>query len=175
MSDEVPPGVADVLGAAGPCPEVVHAGKAWKVGWPTQKAKAILERLVVAQATAETLALRDAVPPEAFAELWNGLRRAIGAREYRTFGPGWAAALASPGGSLLFPLALILQHHPDATADDVAALREHAGEAFALAVAEVVPPFLSMLGADPQAPPGSRARLAAAVLAATQTPDGPSA
>jgi hypothetical protein len=146
--DPESPSVTTMLGAAGACPEVRHGGKVWKVGHPTQRAKACLEQLAAAQALAEVTVLKGIVPPDQYAELYQSVRDAITARHYKTWGEGWQKIVWGPMSAQLFLLSLVRENHPDATEDDVLAMAGGAPEQVAAALALVVPPFVSLLLSD---------------------------
>ena len=52
------------LGESGAPPEINYGGKVWKVGYPTQAAKAELNKIVVATAAAAVEEHRATLPPD---------------------------------------------------------------------------------------------------------------
>lgn len=169
--------VSDTLGAAGACPEVRVGNKVWKIGHPTQRAKACLEQLAVQVASAEVRALKDVLPPDAYAEVFREFTDSVSARHYRTWGPGWQRVVWGPQSAHLFLLSLLRENHPDATEGDARALAAADPEAVALAVLQVTPNFVRLLLAErPELTPEQRAKVegaVAAALAKTPHPDPP--
>ena len=148
MPDEAGPSITTILGSAGACPEITALGKTWKIGHPTQRAKAVLEQLVVASAVAEVRQLKDVLPPDAYAETFRELTDAIASRHYKTWGAGWQRIVWGPRSGYLFLLSLLREHHPTATEDDVAALAGAAPEEVTAALIEVTPNFIRLLLLD---------------------------
>jgi hypothetical protein len=155
-----------MLGASGACPEIRLNGKTWRVGHPTQRAKAALEVLAVAQAVAEIRELKGTLPPDAYAELFRELNTAIAAKHYKTWGDGWQRVVWGPQSAHLFLLSLLRENHPDATEEDALALAAGAAEEVAAALAVVVPPFVSLLlESRKDVPPEQRKRVLGEVAA----------
>ncbi len=146
MSDESQPvGIGPVLGAAGPCPVIVHKGKSWTVGHPTQKAKSWLEKLVAACAL-ETLAeLKDVLPPDEYLARRASLDQNIYQKQHRTWGPLWTTVTSGEDGDAVFLLSLLKLHHPEATMADARELHLNANREVGLAFAEVLPAFFTLL------------------------------
>jgi len=139
------PSVQTMLGAAGACPEIVFQGKTWKIGHPTQRAKAVLEELAVSKATAEVRALRSVLPADAYSELFAELTNRISAGDYRTWGPGWQRIVFGGTNAYLFLLSLLRENHKDAAEADAKALAVGEPEQVQTALVRVVPGFLSLL------------------------------
>lgn len=152
---EHPASTQDALGSAGACPEVRWGDKTYRVGFPTQRAKARLEALVAAQAVAEVRALRDSLDPAAYAEMFEAVNDAVRTRQHRTGGRMWQRALAEPGGVLLFPLALFREHHPDMTPEELRALMIAEPEQVRAALLQVVPGFFRAVGEEIGATPAA--------------------
>ena len=159
--------IQDVLGAAGECPQVRHGDRVYKLGFPTQRAKARIEELVAAQAVREVLDLKPALPPAAYAELTDGVRADVAAKAHRTGGPLWARVLNGPGGQNIFLLAFFRENHPDVTADEVDALAAHHPEEVNAALLRVLPDFFEIVGAALKATPEQVAALKAQYAART--------
>lgn len=160
--DDPRPG--DLLGAAGAPFEVDHAGRTWRVGHPTQRAKDQFNKLVKADA------LRRAQQEDAELPGLGALdqfRRDIAAGHYKPGGKLWVELVTGPRANVLFLLALLREHHPDATPADAEALTRDAPDAVAVALTEVTPPFFALLAADPETPPPTAAALREAVARAT--------
>jgi len=165
MGDTAPT-VQQFLGDSGVCPEIPHAGRAWKIGHPTQRAKACLEELVAAQALAEVKALAGVLGPEDYAAELADVRSAIRAKQHRTWGALWTAAVNGPEGPTLFLLSLLRERHPEATADEAADLAAGCPDEVAAALDRVVPPFFGLLvAAKRELPPAERERLTAELVA----------
>jgi hypothetical protein len=165
------PGVQTLLGAAGACPEIVHNGKTWRIGHPTQRAKAVLEELAVSKATAEIRALKGALPPDAYSELFAELAARISAGDYRTWGAGWQRVVFSPLNAHLFLLSLLRECHPAATEADAKELAAGEPEQVHVALLRVVPGFLSLLLEGLPLNPAQRTRMETTILAALQPPN----
>lgn len=144
--------VQNLLGDAGACPEISWNDKTWKVGHPTQRAKACLEELAAAKAVGEVVALKGAVPPAAYAEMFCDLMRGVKTGAYKTFGPGWVEQTTGPGGAVLFLLALLRERHPDAAEADALGLAADRGDEVQAALARVVPDFFDLLLASATIP-----------------------
>lgn len=178
MADPIP-SVGDVLGASGACPTVEACGKVWRVGWPTQRAKACLEELAAAKAVSEVRALKPALPPDAYAELFGELIAGISSGAYRTWGSGWQRVVFGGGNSHLFLLSLLRENHPGATEQEAKDVAAGDPDGVAAALARVVPGFFDVLLRGVPLPPEQmeQARAAARTLAAellrTPTPATP--
>lgn len=144
MSDETTaPGVQQILGAAGACPEIVHGKRRWKVGHPTQAAKARLEKLAAKVALDEVRRLKDTLDPAAYQEAFGEAVKSL--KNYRTWRPGWQAVVFDPANSHLYLWSLIQEHHPDASEEDVLAICRDAPEEVVAAMAQVLPDFFRLL------------------------------
>jgi hypothetical protein len=139
------PSVQTFLGAAGACPEIAFQGKTWKIGHPTQRAKAVLEELAVSKATSEIRALKGTLPADAYGELFSELTNRISSGDYRTWGPGWQRIVFSGNNAHLFLLSLLRECHKDATEAEARALALGEPEQVQAALVRVVPGFLSLL------------------------------
>ena len=152
------------LGESGACPEIVHNGKTWKVGYPTQKAKAILNNLVVAYASAEIQTASESLPPALYQQMLSDFTTKIGQRYYKTWHQGWIEIAMGQDGDILFLLSLVKLHQPNATENDARMLFEECGPMVQTAMAQVMPVFFQILEADypSQLPKENRAQLRAA-------------
>lgn len=166
---ENPVSVQDVLGAAGEPPRFAWRGKEYKVGFPTQRVKARLEELIAGAETAAVQALRGVIPPTDFADQLARLGRQLRTREHRTRdGSLWQRYMVGEEavtGFQLFLLALLREHQPDVTEDDLRAMLAEGGEFLLLAADRVVPGFFTWLEAELGAPKGTTAELAAKMAA----------
>lgn len=162
MSDTAP-SIQQTLGAAGACPEIVLDGKTWTIGHPTQRAKAVLEELAAARAVGEVRALKNALPPDAYAETFRELTASIAAGEYKTWAAGWQRVVFGPGGSGLFLLSLLREHQPRATEADALHLATAAPDETTAALARVIPGFFELLLAGLALTPDQQAALRTAV------------
>ncbi len=140
------PGVGPALGGAGsPCPEVPLGSKKWKVGWPTQEAKARHE-LLVAQFHEESLdARRGIYAPAKFARKQRELELQLGAGEHCVGGDLWLAVADGPAWNVVLLTSLLREHHPEATFDDARALWRTEPRKVRIALALVIPPFVEVL------------------------------
>lgn len=147
--DEVrPEGAFAALGAAVPPPEVTYAGKPWKIGHPTQEAKAELEKLVVQVAEQSLLDLKDTLSPARYAERERRLDDRIYARHWQTWGSLWQEVCNGPLSFPLFLLSLLKPHHPAATIADAQDLWLNANRPCRHAIAMVLPDFFDLLAAS---------------------------
>lgn len=162
------PGVQTLLGAAGACPEIAHNGKTWRLGHPTQRAKAALEELVAGKAIAEIRSLKSALPPDAYAELFAELATRISAGDYRTWGPGWQRIVFSPANAHLFLLSLLRECHDNASEADAKKLALGEPEQVRLALLRVAPGFLSLLLEGLPLQPEQKQQFETAVTSALQ-------
>jgi hypothetical protein len=146
--DVQPEGAVAALGAAVAPPEVVAAGKAWKVGHPTQEAKAELEKLVVQVAEKNLADLRGVVSDRKFAALEAKLDDAILSRQWQTWGALWTEVCNGPLSFPLFILSLMKPHHPQASVADAEALWVNENRACRNALVVVLPGFFDHLAAS---------------------------
>lgn len=146
MSELAIPGVGVMLGSAGPCPECHHAGKVWKVGYPTQKAKKRLELLVKKLVLDEVREMKGVLDAASYDELYKS--KSDNLKSYETWRPGWVAAVTDHANSHLFLWSLLSEHHPAATEADIKGLRDGAPEEVGAALAQVLPDFFHLLLAD---------------------------
>lgn len=145
MTQQPTPGVGEFLGDAGALPEIVCGGARWRIGFPTQAARAALEELAVSQAIDEVYALERVTPPDRFKRLEDKLNKAVAARHYRTWGPGWVESIQGADGHALFVCSLLRERHPDATPDDARRLMAERPEELRLALVRVLPDFFALL------------------------------
>ena len=172
MSEPVPPSVQNTLGAAGACPEIPLDGRVWRVGHPTQRAKAALEEFAASAAVNEVLSLKGVLPAAAYSELWAQTARDVQGRSFRTWGPGWQRVVFDPLNAHLFLWSLLRECHPDATEADAKRLMAAEPERVSLALARVVPDFFRLLlaGLSLTADQQTQAEAALAAFAATLAP-----
>lgn len=166
-----------MLGAAGACPEITCSGKTWKIGHPTQRAKAVLEELAVSKAIDEIIALERFVPADKYKKLFESLRDAITAGEYKTGGPGWARVALTGVNAHIFLLALLRECHPEATEQDARDLAIREPQRVQLALARVVPDFFELFLSGLPLPPEQRVKIQAALELVKQSlvqPQSPS-
>jgi len=165
MADQETPGVVQMLGEAGGCPEVEWGGRKWKVAHPVQKAKALLELYLAAEAVAEVEALEGVLPPDRYKRAYDSTLAAVRGKHFRTWGPGWQAAVEGADGNYLFLLSLLKVHQPDATVADARALLVNRPLATLAALETVCADFFSALAADLLEPPAGQAARAAEMTA----------
>ncbi len=159
MAETVTPGVTQMLATTDACPEIVVSGKPWKVGHPTQAAKARLEKLAARVALDEVRRLKDVLDPAAYSETFSEATRSL--PEYRTWRPGWQRVVFDPANVHLFLLSLVQEHHPNATETDIIALSRAAPEEVTAALAQVIPDFFRLLLAGLEMTPDQRAAVEA--------------
>lgn len=162
-------GVGPALGGKGsPCPTIAFCGKTWKVGWPTQDAKLWHEQLVAKHAEDELKASARVMDAAEFAAKWKSLENDIRAGHHRVFGPLWNATVDGPHGMPLFLLSLLKEHHADAQFADAEVLWGSCNRDVRMALAQVMPPFATLLvekaPIDQEEKPEAAKRLAAELL-----------
>ncbi len=145
MPPDASPGLQNILGDAGACPEITHKGKAWKLGHPTQRAKAALEELVTSAAVREVTAMKSYLPAGDYRELLAELQGAISAGSYRTWGAGWQRVIGGTDGSVMFLLSLLRERQPEAALADAWALATDCADEIGLGMVRVVPGFFALL------------------------------
>jgi hypothetical protein len=144
MSDEFH-GVAAELGDAGPCPTISYLGKTWSVGWPTQRAKAELEFLVVKAAKRNLELLRPVLGENEYRAEEKELKLALQGGHWKTWGPLWNAVNGGPDTNTFFLLSLLRERHPEATFEDAEGMWLTATDAVREAFMLVVPSFYTLL------------------------------
>ncbi len=167
MADEVIPlGVGPALGAAGPCPTVTHGDKVWKVGHPTQRAKATLELLVLETAAKNIEEAKGALPPARWEAKNAKLDADIDAGQYRTWGTLWRTVYGGPDGQALALTSLLRENHPEATVADGLLLWRAETKQVARAMRIVTPDFFAVLATTlPGSSEEQRAEVADALAA----------
>lgn len=166
MSDTVPPTVADMLGNAGPLPEVVWRGKVYKLGLPCPEVVAHAERAVPG------LALENVRAVFAGADLAAEEKAITAAVRGKKYGFGqelFLEVLGGPDGDTLILYACLRMNHPEVTVADVRAMRREA-DGLELALAQVAGPFF-MAGAETMTAPAETRAAVGAVLAARVAAD----
>jgi hypothetical protein len=124
--------------------EVECGGRTYRLGPPTQKAKAILEELLAGAAVANVAAMKAYLPAAEYREAYDAVVRAVGAGLYKTGTKGWLDALQSPDGLLAFTLSLFRVNHPTMTRAECETLVGDHGDAVNAAMARVAPDFFRM-------------------------------
>lgn len=139
------------MGAARVCPEIEWNGKQWKIGFPTESCRKEIERLIVAQASGEIMALKGIVPDAEFEAHMAGFRESLIAGEYKA--PlGRCFKKAFDNDMVLVFLAMVRQKHPEATKTDAIGIMRDCKEAAKLAIVQVMPDFFAVLLAVPEIP-----------------------
>lgn len=177
MDDVRADGAMAALGAAVPPPEVQWNGKAWKIGHPTQGAKALLERLVLQTAEANLDAAKGVLSEKRFAAEEKRFGDALMGRTWATFGELWLATMNGPAAFPLFLASLVQQHHPEFAPELARQMWLERNTACRTALVQVLPDFFGVLSADMPADEEQKrafaATFAAGVMAALlSTPTG---
>lgn len=152
---------------AGPGPTILErsAGKEWRLGFDNPNAQGRLEELVRGHVLREALKNQDAVGGEAGRRLYDDAVAKLAGGHYWTYGEGWQALLKTPAGGVLYLLALLRRHHPEAAeADAIRLLAEEQQQSLA-ALDAISPSFWAAVALKPEAGPAARAEFAAAVAA----------
>lgn len=163
-----PAGVAGVTHmTAGPGPTILErsTGKEWRLGFDNPNAQGRLEELVRGHVLREALKNQDAVGGEAGRRLYDDAVAKLAGGHYWTYGEGWQELLKTPAGGVLYLLALLRRHHPEASeADAIRLLAEEQQQSLA-ALDAISPSFWAAVALKPEAGPAARAEFAAAVAA----------
>lgn len=138
-------GAVAALGAATGPVDVVHDGKTWRIGHPTQRAKAELEKLVVAVSEQSLADLKDVLTAARYAAKEKRLDELVYARQWQTWGELWSQVVNGPLSFPLFLLSLMKAHHETATVQDAEALWLGANRACRTALTMVLPGFFKLL------------------------------
>lgn len=140
------PALSDVLADDGD-PVVVtdSTGRRWKVGYPTQRAKARLEKLVFQEEMAllreqKELGILTETEFEVRAER---LAKQAKAKDFAEGKPLWVKHTTQADGAVLWIQSLLMEHQPDVTREQVTALLADRGPEVRAAVEVVVPPFFA--------------------------------
>jgi len=138
----------DALGAAGVCPEIVWGDRVYRLGHPTQRAKAAFCDLIAdAEFRGVQTALARGYMTEAKADAAvERLGQRIDRREHQPGGElfyKYSLGSEAGAGAVLFLLSLFRENHPGMTREDVAALSEARPAEVKFAVRRVVPLFLA--------------------------------
>lgn len=152
---------------AGPGPTILErsAGKEWRLGFDNPNAQGRLEELIRGHVLREALKNQDAVGGEAGRRLYDDAVAKLAGGHYWTYGEGWQAILKTPAGGVLYLLALLRRHHPEAAeADAIRLLAEEQQQSLA-ALDAISPSFWAAVALKPEAGPAARAEFAAAVAA----------
>jgi len=157
------------MGAARACPEIEWNGQTWKIGYPTGRAKDILKKLFIRQATDDVISLKNVLDGEQYAEMFESHRLALQSGKFEPFKPGWNAVMQSPNGGSLFLLSLLRLNHPNATLADANGITMDKGDELALIIDQVMPDFFSVLVADLKISPEKRQETLATLMQAWQT------
>lgn len=160
MSESVPPTVADMLGNAGPLPEVVWRGKAYRVGLPCPEVIAHAERAVPGLALENVRAAFDGAE---LAREEEAVKAAVRGRKHGFGQALFNDVLGGADGDTLILYACVKLHHPEVTVADVRAMRREA-DGLELAVSQVAPSFFQA-GAETMAAPAETRKAVGDLLA----------
>lgn len=177
MSRKKPPRaprhVAGVQQVAATPPTVHHDGRVWRLGFNTQDAKGRLEELFRSHVVRDAIKTKRLLGGADGDEHYRLTDTLLKQGYYKTFAKGWVELLNSPEGALLYVLSLLQEHHPDTTADEVAALLAAEPEQVEAAVLAVSPDFFEAVAVQMKATPGAAREFARTVAARmTAAPGG---
>lgn len=158
-------GVGLELGDAGPAPVVTYRKKSWKVGFPTQKAKAELEGLTIIAARRNLAQSKPYFDAESYKREEEMLRAAIQGGYWKTWGSLWQSVNSGPDSNTLFLLSLLKQNHPEATWEDAEGMWAEEAEQVKDAMAQVIPSFYAILVKAMPGTPENRAEILAKSVA----------
>lgn len=130
--------------------EIEHDRKVFKLGPANQKAKAVLEELLAANAVRNVLSLKEALGSD-FQSVFAETTKNISTGQYKTGARGWLDSLITEAGVILFSLSLFRVNHPSMTVDECREIVDAHGDEFTAAMSRVAPGFFST--AFPKMPP----------------------
>lgn len=134
------PPVAQITAGAGPTVTAAD-GRVYRLGFNTQDAKARLESLVCDHVTLEAVRRKRRLGGADGDEAFAAVQALIDAGHYSTLERGWLTVLHSADGAILFPLALLQEHHPEMTAAQARELFAAEPEQVRAALGRVAPDF----------------------------------
>lgn len=144
MSVDNPATLSSILGDFGTLPEITYAGKTWKIGKPTQRAKEALEAIVVTSAWAEIKKLKT-IDPDLYEEAKSEHLDAINNQEYATWGRRWVKGTSGFVGGVRLLCAYLRERHPEATVENAMELIVNCPDDVKEALTRTVPPFSLVL------------------------------
>lgn len=150
MPPDDAPALSDILGAAGGAFPVEHAGRTWRVGAPTLRARDVFHKLLVAAA------LKAAQESDLDIPGLGTLKQFRDDHHQKKYRPGaekWREWAEGEEGNALFLASLLYQHHPaEASVELAKQMIEESPDAVAVALGEVLPGFFDLLAADERMP-----------------------
>jgi len=149
MTTDDAPTLSTVLGGSGAPFPVQHGGKTYLISAPTNLARDVFHKFVVAAALKGAQQAEIDMPGLGCLDQF---RRDYAAGAYKPGADGWKRYATGDKGHTLFLAALLYQHHPDITPDAAESLEAAQPDAVGVALAEVVPPFFDLLAADDRLP-----------------------
>lgn len=170
--------VSDVLGAAGASPEIVWGERAYRLGHPTQKAKAAFcDMIVDAEFRGIQEALKRGFLTEAKADAAvERLGRQVDRRGHQPGGELFAKyGIGAEGvaGTELFVLSLFRENHPAMTLGEYRDLAEARPDEVKLAVRKVVPLFFEWVLEKGSLTPAQKSDIRAKIPALVDAAFGP--
>jgi hypothetical protein len=146
--------VGDVLGAAGEPATIDWNGKTYKLAPLTYGAVTRTEMLVAKSVSAELESMRGELPDGQFRRLEADLTAKLLGRAHRAGGALFTEVMSSADGQVMYLLALLREHHPDATETDARRMMADVPDRVERAILLVTPDFLRLVaatkGADPR-------------------------
>lgn len=140
--------IQDALGTHGECPIVRWNGNEYRLGHPTQRAKARFEEAVVQAEQRAIEALTGRAPQSVVDARWDRLGGQIDRREYATGGELWRKYVGGSeavAGVSMFAWCLFAENHPTIKLDDVRAMTASDSPGLRLALRRVTADFLDLL------------------------------
>lgn len=166
--DATEPSITQILGANGACPVLVHEGKTWSVGHPTQRSKSELELLVVAYAKENVERLKT-IDDALYAQESTQLSRLVRSGAYKTWGALWQEAWDGPDRIPLMLTSMVRVKHAEFTFSLGREIWLSQTENVVDALAIVLPDFFLTLLAEMPGTPATRAAQHAAMVAESLT------
>ncbi len=161
MSQDTPLPVSDLLGNAGPLPEVRYGGRVYPVTLPCPLVVAHAERAVPALALENVRAAFAGTPDLAAEEA--AVKAAVRGRQYGFGQPLYLSVIGGADGNKLILWACLKMKTPGVTLDDVKKMRRDEGAAAdrEAALEVVAPGFFRAAAGEAELPPSAREALAA--------------
>lgn len=135
--------MADFVGDAVKPLTVTSGGTTWRVGLPTQAAKARYEQLVFEREKDLVMRQKAFLPVADFQARCDALARQLEDRQFATGQPLWLKYASSGEGWVMWLQSLLAEHHPEVTFRQVVDLLKDKGDEVRLVLAAVVPNFFA--------------------------------
>jgi hypothetical protein len=137
-----PASYTDALAGADGGIAVTVGGKVWRLGFPTQNAKARFEQYLVDYELKLVKRQKAFLSPDEYTARMDAFAEQVENRAFSTGGVLWLKHSLKPVGWMLWVRALFAENHKDITPDQVAEVVKAAPEEMRVALLMVIPPFV---------------------------------